>query len=118
MSVLGLIMFSFPHTEVCDCTVSLSEIDKYTLLLRQRLYSRKKSLQKPNLLKNHKCLCTHQGVYQKDKIKGVLRYELQNDITNVENVQMSLKATSKVNFPGITPTWYASTWTSRWGQLV
>ena len=31
---------------------------------------------------------------------------------------MSLEATSKFNIPGITPTWNASTWSSRWGHEV
>ena len=39
-------------------------------------------------------------------------------ITNYENVQISLKATSKFNFPGMTTTWNAFTWVSRWGQLM
>ena len=47
---------------------------KYTLLVRQRNYLRKKFLRKQ---------------------------------TNFENVQISLQATSKLNFPGITPTWNA-----------
>ena len=31
---------------------------------------------------------------------------------------MSLESTSKFNMPGITPTWNASTWSSRWGHEV
>ena len=53
------------------------------------------------------------------KNKGLLEYQLKkNCFTKPENVQTSLKVTSKFNFPGITPTWNAFTWASRWGQLL
>ena len=45
----------------------------------------------------------------------------QTDIatyTNDEYVWMSLKVTSKFHTPGITPTWNACNWSSRWGQVI
>ena len=36
----------------------------------------------------------------------------------MEYVLMSLKITSKFNIPGKTTTWNASTWLSRWGELI
>ena len=36
----------------------------------------------------------------------------------LQNVQMNLKSTLKFNFPWWTPTWNASTWASRWCQLI
>ena len=69
------------------------------------------------MLKNHKCSYAYQGVFLKDPTKG---YTIVNIkwVTKLENVQISLKATSKLNFPGTTPTWNASTWRSRWGELI
>ena len=48
--------------------------------------------------------------------QGVFRNT--NGVTNIGNMWMSLKATSKFNIPGITPTWNSSTWSSRWGLLI
>ena len=58
------------------------------------------------------------GCVSKIENQGLCKYQLKSGITNVENVQMSLKATSKFHFPGISHTLNASTWASRWGQLI
>ena len=68
-------------------------------------YTRKKFLGKPNSLRNKTCLGPKQGVYQKEKTKGYINMNL-----NVEYVWMILKVTEKFNFPGVPPTWNASTW--------
>ena len=53
------------------------------------------------------------GCVAKRKKQGLFEYQLKSGVTNVENVQMSLKANLKFNFPAITPTWNASTWAYR-----
>ena len=78
----------------------------------------KNLLRKPNLLKNQTCLDTNQGVFRKKETNGYLNMNFKNHVTNVEYVWMSLKVSSKLNIPGIPPTWKASTWSSRCGQLI
>ena len=39
-------------------------------------------------------------------------------VTNLEFLWMTHKVTSQLNNPGITPTWNASTLSSRWSQLI
>ena len=63
--------------------------------------SKKKVLQKPNLLNNQTCLGTNQCVFRKEKNKGYLNMNFKDGATNVEYVWMSLKDTSKFNTPGI-----------------
>ena len=56
-------------------------------------------------------------VYEREN-QGLYEYRQTKWVTNFDNVKISLKATSKLNFPGIIPTWNAPTRGASWGQLI
>ena len=54
--------------------------------IMHRNYTRKKFIWKPNLLKNHICLGTNQGVFWKGETKGYLNMKKQ--IVFIEKLNM------------------------------
>ena len=70
------------------------------------------------MLKNPKCSSAYQGVFSKIYIRDIKISPDNNCMKNVESVQTSVKANLKFSYLGITPTWNASTWATRWFQLI
>ena len=62
-------------------------------------------------------ICLSGCVYEREN-QGLYEYHQTKWVTNFDNVKISVKATSKFNFPGITPTWNASTREASWGQMI
>jgi hypothetical protein len=86
----------------------------YTLSNEKKLL-RKKVFTETNFAQPSEMLKHQSGCVSERKNQGLSEYGIIKSVTNCEFV---FKATSKFNIPGITPTWNASTWSSRWGHEV